>query len=310
MRWIGCATPVPRSWAIRNSASSCCCPRAGSRSIARSGALFDWCRGFLGGFGLAVGTASRCPRKGRRRLRDLANLGGCADRRGRRRRGRRGGAGRDRGIRARGGAAAARRLRAGGRSTASACTDRHAAAHRHHWRKALRAPPPAADAHGRRRRDPGAAGRARAHPQPRHPLPVSAGFRLLVPDRLPRARRGAGAGARPQARRGDPVLPRARPRARRLGRPAAGPGRRGGRLRPGRRVSDRSDIDDILPGLLEGRRRVLLPLRPRRRLRPQADRLDQPRARAGRGRARSRRTNSSSSATCWTSCACSSRPTN
>ena len=57
--------------------------------------------------------------------------------------------------------------------------------------------------------------------------PVSAGFRFLVPDRFRRTRSGAGAGARPQARREPAVLPRARSRARRLGRPARRSGRRG-----------------------------------------------------------------------------------
>jgi len=40
----------------------------------RSGALFDWCRGFLGGFGLAAGSASALSEESREALSDLAKL--------------------------------------------------------------------------------------------------------------------------------------------------------------------------------------------------------------------------------------------
>lgn len=40
----------------------------------RSGALFDWCRGFLGGFGLAAGNAPPLSEEGREVLADLAKL--------------------------------------------------------------------------------------------------------------------------------------------------------------------------------------------------------------------------------------------
>jgi yecA family protein len=40
----------------------------------RSGALFDWCRGFLGGFGLAVGKAPPLSEEGSEALTDLARL--------------------------------------------------------------------------------------------------------------------------------------------------------------------------------------------------------------------------------------------
>ncbi len=40
----------------------------------RSGALFDWCRGFVGGFGLAAGEAPRLSGEGREALADLARL--------------------------------------------------------------------------------------------------------------------------------------------------------------------------------------------------------------------------------------------
>lgn len=40
----------------------------------RSGALFDWCRGFLGGFGLAAGAEPPLSDEGREALADLARL--------------------------------------------------------------------------------------------------------------------------------------------------------------------------------------------------------------------------------------------
>lgn len=40
----------------------------------RSDALFDWCRGFLGGFGLAAGADPPLSEEGREALEDLANL--------------------------------------------------------------------------------------------------------------------------------------------------------------------------------------------------------------------------------------------
>ena len=40
----------------------------------RSGALFDWCRGFLGGFGLAVGAQPSLSEEGNEALVDLARL--------------------------------------------------------------------------------------------------------------------------------------------------------------------------------------------------------------------------------------------
>ena len=40
----------------------------------RSGALFDWCRGFLGGFGLAAGADPPLSGEGREALADLARL--------------------------------------------------------------------------------------------------------------------------------------------------------------------------------------------------------------------------------------------
>ncbi|WP_337244122.1 UPF0149 family protein [Luteimonas sp. gir] len=41
---------------------------------ARSAALFDWCRGFLGGFGLAAGAAPGLSEEGTEALADLARL--------------------------------------------------------------------------------------------------------------------------------------------------------------------------------------------------------------------------------------------
>lgn len=41
---------------------------------ARSGALFDWCRGFVGAFGLAAGARPRLSEEGQEALGDLARL--------------------------------------------------------------------------------------------------------------------------------------------------------------------------------------------------------------------------------------------
>ena len=42
--------------------------------VTRSGALFDWCRGFLGGFGLAAGAALALSEEGSEALADIARL--------------------------------------------------------------------------------------------------------------------------------------------------------------------------------------------------------------------------------------------
>lgn len=48
---------------------------AGEASLAlRSGALFQWCRGFVGGFGLAAGADPRLSEEGEEALADLARL--------------------------------------------------------------------------------------------------------------------------------------------------------------------------------------------------------------------------------------------
>ena len=50
----------------------------GDASLAdRSGALFDWCRGFLGAFGLAAGAAPTLSDEGQEALGDLARLAGA-----------------------------------------------------------------------------------------------------------------------------------------------------------------------------------------------------------------------------------------
>ena len=49
-------------------------PDADSTLGERSGALFDWCRGFLGGFGLAAGQDPPLSDEGREALADLARL--------------------------------------------------------------------------------------------------------------------------------------------------------------------------------------------------------------------------------------------
>jgi uncharacterized protein YgfB (UPF0149 family) len=49
-------------------------PGADATLQERSGALFDWCRGFLGGFGLAAGAEPPLSDEGREALADLARL--------------------------------------------------------------------------------------------------------------------------------------------------------------------------------------------------------------------------------------------
>lgn len=49
-------------------------PDDGAPLSVRSAALFDWCRGFLGGFGLAAGERSSLSDEGREALSDLARL--------------------------------------------------------------------------------------------------------------------------------------------------------------------------------------------------------------------------------------------
>jgi uncharacterized protein YgfB (UPF0149 family) len=49
-------------------------PPADAPLAERSGALFGWCRGFLGGFGLAAGEASSLSEEGQEALADLARL--------------------------------------------------------------------------------------------------------------------------------------------------------------------------------------------------------------------------------------------
>lgn len=49
-------------------------PGAEAPLVERSGALFDWCRGFLGGFGLAAGQAPALGEDSREALADLARL--------------------------------------------------------------------------------------------------------------------------------------------------------------------------------------------------------------------------------------------
>lgn len=49
-------------------------PDAEASLAERSGALFDWCRGFLGGFGLAAGAKPPLSDEGREALDDIAKL--------------------------------------------------------------------------------------------------------------------------------------------------------------------------------------------------------------------------------------------
>ncbi|WP_363798744.1 UPF0149 family protein [Lysobacter firmicutimachus] len=53
-------------------------PDADASLSERSGALFDWCRGFLGGFGLSAGSAPNLSEESREALGDLARLAAAA----------------------------------------------------------------------------------------------------------------------------------------------------------------------------------------------------------------------------------------
>ena len=52
-------------------------PGIDSSLVDRSGALFDWCRGFLGAFGLASGSQPPLSEEGTEALGDLAKLAGA-----------------------------------------------------------------------------------------------------------------------------------------------------------------------------------------------------------------------------------------
>jgi uncharacterized protein YgfB (UPF0149 family) len=49
-------------------------PEADASLAERSGALFEWCRGFLGGFGLSTGSRPKLSEEGAEALGDLAKL--------------------------------------------------------------------------------------------------------------------------------------------------------------------------------------------------------------------------------------------
>ncbi|MFT3755059.1 MAG: UPF0149 family protein [Pseudoxanthomonas sp.] len=49
-------------------------PNASAPLAERAGALFEWCRGFLGGFGLAAGAQPRLSEESEEALQDLARL--------------------------------------------------------------------------------------------------------------------------------------------------------------------------------------------------------------------------------------------
>ena len=53
-------------------------PDAGASLFERSGALFDWCRGFVGAFGLAAGHAPKLSEEGEEALADLVRLAAAA----------------------------------------------------------------------------------------------------------------------------------------------------------------------------------------------------------------------------------------
>ena len=156
--------------------------------------------------------------------------------------------------------------------------------HRAHDQAAFDLPAPArtaqaADAHGRRRRDPGPARRARAHPQPRYALSVSAGFRPAVPQPAFRNPTRCWCWSRAARMARAILFCRERdPEREGWDGPRAGP--EGAVDQYG--MDDAypiDDLDEILPGPARGPQPRLLPLRARRRVRPEADRLGQPRAR-------------------------------
>ncbi|MEO6170862.1 MAG: UPF0149 family protein [Lysobacter sp.] len=49
-------------------------PESDATMVTRSGAVFDWCRGFLGGFGLAVGSSAKLSPESTEALADIAKL--------------------------------------------------------------------------------------------------------------------------------------------------------------------------------------------------------------------------------------------
>ena len=53
-------------------------PGADASLYERSGALFDWCRGFVGGFGLAAGRTPPLSAEGQEALADLVRLSAAA----------------------------------------------------------------------------------------------------------------------------------------------------------------------------------------------------------------------------------------
>jgi uncharacterized protein YgfB (UPF0149 family) len=53
-------------------------PPTDASLVERSGALFSWCRGFLGGFGLSAGREPPLSEEGREALADLAKLAAAA----------------------------------------------------------------------------------------------------------------------------------------------------------------------------------------------------------------------------------------
>nr|WP_202839343.1 UPF0149 family protein [Luteimonas saliphila] len=53
-------------------------PDADASLFVRSGALFDWCRGFVGAFGLAAGASPPLSEEGGEALADLVRLSGAA----------------------------------------------------------------------------------------------------------------------------------------------------------------------------------------------------------------------------------------
>ncbi len=147
------------------------------------------------------------------------------------------------------------------------------------------------------------------NPQPRHRTSVPPEQRLLLPDRLRGAQRGAGACAGSRTRRGDSVLPGARSRPRTMDRRADGSGPRVADARRGRWFPDHRS----------GRHPARAARRPGTRSTPTSANIRNSIATSSAGSkvsardrytVRCRRASSSCCRICCTICGCTNRRTN
>ena len=172
--------------------------------------------------------------------------------------------------------------------------------------RGVRPPAHAADAADGPRLHRGAAAGAGAAAQQRCRLRLPAGQRLLLSDRLQRARVHRRAGAGPRAGAVHPVRARSRPRARDLGRQARRPCGRHARLRCGRCLSRSPISTRSCPGSWRTARGSTTRWAPTRTSTAHA-RLGERPARRRRALAATRRTSSLRSSTCCTTCGSTSR---